>query len=615
MRHQLTRVKKCENGETYKVLVRIPLEKGWIDQVKLHILKFEEQRIYDMCFIKNEYGYACFEVTVNLEDCPLYHYYFSFNVNGECQYYKKKDLTGNADVIKEETFKISVNFNVPDWAKGCVAYQIFPDRFCKGEGNTKSPMPRRRLHKNWDEQPCLGPDEAGIYNNDYFGGDFDGIKEKAEYIASLGVDLVYLNPIVTSQSNHRYDTGDYFHPDPYLGNEDDLRKMIKEFHKLGIKVVFDGVFNHTGNDSKYFNEYGTYKSFGAYQSLKSPYSSFYLKDECGNPMYWWGFKNLPVCDKNDPAFRNMIFGIGGVIDKWCELGIDGIRLDVVDELPDDFTKGIWEAMQRNKKDDFIIFGEVWDNAMRKGKTYISSGKEIHSVMNYFLIDALLRYYMYGDIYKLDRVLREILTEYPTETIQTLMNSTSTHDMSRLIEILSCKVFNYCGQYAWDIDWHGMNEEEKNEWQKNHKLTNEEYKYGKMVMKSYITALAFIPGIFTIFYGDEVGTQGIGNLLNRAPYPWKHEDKELMSFYKKLIKIRKNEEFLRKADIKILEISDKQFVFERVDDENKAIIIVSRVNYKTDIIIPKEYEKAKIIFSTEGNNNKVLEPYGAIVFRM
>lgn len=628
MRHSITRTATNESGGIYKVSIRIPVNKGWIDQVKLNVWRYGEHRMFAMQFIKEEENYAYFEVEeVELHNCPLYYYYFSFWAGDTFQYYKKEDFSGYTNIRVEECFKLSVNFNVPEWAKGCIVYQIFPDRFCKGTGSVKKPMPRRHLHENWEEQPVLGPDEEGLYNNDYFGGDFAGIKEKAEYIASLGVDMVYLNPIVESQSNHRYDTADYFHADPYLGNNEELAQMIQEFHRLGIRVILDGVFNHTGNDSVYFNEYGTYDSEGAYQNPKSPYSNFYAKDKNGNYLYWWGFHNLPVCDKDNPEFRNMIFGVGGVIDKWCELGIDGLRLDVVDELTDDFLMGIWEAMQRNRPNDFIIIGEVWENAMRKGKTYISSGHEMHSVMDYFLVDALLRYYMYADIWKLFGVFKEILSEYPTETIQTLMNFTSTHDMSRLIEVLGCDVFRDDGEHAWDIDWngmneehewdvdwHGMDEEQKNEWLRKHKLTQEQYEHGKTVMKSYLTALAFMPGMFTIFYGDEVGLQGIGNLLNRSTYPWGHEDEELKEFYKNLVKSRKSEDFLRTADMRVHKIGKKQLIFERYDENNKAIVIASRVNHETEITIPEEYRNARIVFCTEGSSKTTLAPYGAIVLK-
>lgn len=615
MRHSITKISTHDYGGTYKVSLRIPFEKGWIEHVKFYIWRFGEQRVFDMKWTRNENNYAFFEATVDLENCPLYHYYFSYYANGKSQYYKdeKKKVTGDTTILREECYKKSVNFDAPDWAKGAVAYQIFPDRFNKGKETVMAPMARRRIHENWYELPILEPDVGGIYNNDFFGGNFRGIMEKIPYIADLGVDIVYFNPIVRSQSTHRYDTADYFQPDPYLGTVEELKQMIDEFHKFGIKVIFDGVFNHTGNDSIYFNQYGTYDSVGAYQSLESPYRDFYEFDEKGKVHGWWGFETLPTISKNNPKFMDMVCGNGGVIDVWCSWGIDGIRLDVMDELPDHHIMGINRAMQRNKPNNFIIYGEVWENAMRKGRSYIND-KEAHSVMNYFLMDPLLRYYMYGDTHKLDRALREILTEYPIETIQTLMNSTSTHDTSRFIEFFSCNVFKYNGKDYWDIDWHGMSEKERIEWQKNHKLTHEQYEHGKTVMKSYVTALAFMPGMFTIFYGDEVGVQGIGNLLNRATYPWGHEDLELLEFYKKLIKSRKSEEFLRKADMRVIKIDQNQFVFERYDDNEQAIVIASRVDHETQIAIPEEYKDAKIVFSNGENSKNTLAPYGAIVLK-
>lgn len=596
MRHNITKTSTLEYGDMYKVSLRIPFEKGWIEHVKFYILRGEEQKVYDMGWTLNKDNVAYFEVIINLENCPQYNYYFSFIANGKIQYYKK-----------------SVHINVPDWAKGAIGYQIFPDRFNKGKGTIMVPMQRRRIHKNWEEQPVLEPDVEGIYNNDFFGGNFNGIKEKVPYIADLGVEIVYFNPIVRSQSTHRYDTSDYFQPDPYLGTVEELKEMVKEFHKFGIKVIFDGVFNHTGNDSIYFNQYGTFNTLGAYQSTISPYRNFYEWNSNGKAENWWGVETLPKTNQSSTQFIDMICGYGGVIDVWCNWGMDGIRLDVMDELSDYFIMRINEAMQRNRPNNFIIYGEVWENAERKGRNYIND-KEAHTVMNYYLIDALLRYYMYGDTDKLSKNLSEILTEYPPETIQTLMNSTSTHDISRCIELFNSTPYKYNGKDYWDINFDGMSEKERYEWQKNYKLSQRQYEQCKKVMKSYLTALAFMPGMFTIFYGDEVGTQGIGNLLNRATYPWGHEDLELLDFYKILIKSRKKEDFLRKADMRIVSISQNQFVFERYDDNEKIIVIASRVGYETKNAIPEEYENAKTVFSIEGSSIKALAPYGAIVLK-
>ena len=177
------------------------------------------------------------------------------------------------------------------------------------------------------------------------------------------------------------------------------------------------------------------------------------------------------------------------------------------------------------------------------------------------------------------------------------------------------MFDYYGQYPWNIkDWDEMRDEQRIEWLRNHQMTEEEYEHGKLVEKSYVTALAVLPGIFTIYFGDEVGMLGIGNLLNRGTYPWGREDKDMLNFYKKLIQSRKGEEFLRKADIKIKKINHEQFLFERYTESEKLLVIVSRANVQTYIDMPEEYENAKIVFSTEGNGYATLAPYGAIVLK-
>ena len=333
----------------------------------------------------------------------------------------------------------------------------------------------------------------------------------------------------------------------------------------------------------------------------------------------------------------MICGVGGVIDTWCSWGFDGLRLDVADLLPDDFLMEINEAMRRNRGNDFIIYLEVWEDATQKGKTYISEVNEGHTPMNYHFTNPFFRYYKYGDVDSTIRAFYEIRRHYPVATRQTLMNSTPTHDMSRYIDVLGSDVFELYGEHSWDIDfkgrWDNLPDEEKEErlqkkggifkkafdefredWQRNYVLTEEQYNHGKRMMKSHATALAFLPGMFTIFYGDEVGMRGIGNLLNRGTYPWGHEDMELLEFYKRLLKSRRSEEFLKEADVRMVRIDENHFVYERFDDNEKAIIIASRVDRETEIAIPEEYENAKIVFSTGENSNTTLAPYGAIVLK-
>lgn len=569
------KIEETKNGTVYKISVKIPAT-GWIDDVCLNIRHHDLIDKIPLEFKKHEGDYTYFETTHYFDTKAIYRYYLTYTSN-------RIEKSFPCNPKEENLKKISSNFNVPDWAKGKVIYHIFVDRFnCS---KPKEEIKERKVHRDIFEDPVIGPDETGKWNNDYFGGDLQGIIEKLDYIKSLGVSIIYLSPIVESQSNHRYDTANYLHIDPYVGCEEDLRELCEKAHQKGMRIILDAVFNHTGNDSKYFNEFNHYNSIGAYQSTNSPYYDFYRKDNSGNFEYWWGMKNLPVCDGNNKKWQDYITGENGVIDRWFSTGIDGLRLDVADELTDEYIEKIREAVHRNKKDGFII-GEVWKNPMHMGRGYISSGKGMDSVMNYYLMDALIRYYKFADIDKLKRVLEEIIKEYPTDTIYSLMNSTSTHDISRAIDIFSSDKFTPYNEWAWDIDNGNY------ELIKNHQLTDEEYAKGKEIFKSYLFALTFLPGNLSIFYGDEVGLEGIGNLLNRRNYPWGKEDYDLLAYFRFLGQIREKEPFLEQADLKVRDINPNYFIFERIAQDNKALVAVNRTPNKGRILIPPEYEQPK-----------------------
>lgn len=619
MRHEVKKIAQKMNGGIFKILIQIPFELGWIERVKLNVTTKDQKNVYPMKHIKNDKENAYFETTIELSMCALYYYYFSFEANGIFRYYKKENISGYNSVTNAECWKMSVEFDVPDWAKGATMYHIFVDKYRRTIGLKKEPMSKRIIHNDWYEPPLVGPNSNGEWNVDFHCGDLKGISDTIKYIKKLGVDIIYLSPIVRSSSNHRYDTGDYKNVDPYAGTNEMLAELCENAHRHGMKVILDGVFNHTGNDSLYFNEFGTFDSIGAYQveedekykGMISPYSDFYKK-YCHYGKHgfehWWGMPNLPVCDGNSKHWKEFICGEGGVIDTWFGLGIDGLRLDVADELTDKFIEEIHSAVKRNKEDGFII-GEVWEqNPMNR--SFIISTKGMHSVMDYPLVDGLIRYYKYSDIWKLDRELKRILTEYPTETIQTLMNFTSTHDISRAIEIFGCNIFNQYAQWGWNL----VKEKDNIDWIKQHKMTRDEYKYGKMTYKSYCVALAFLPGIFSIFYGDEVGIKGVGNLANRAPYPWKYRDKDLMKYFRKLGKIRKQEQFLRTAEFRKIKIDHDQFVFERYNENESILVFVSRTHLSTKVDLPQEYKNAKIVFALKGCTKEQLQPYGAIAVK-
>lgn len=605
-------IETLENGKRYHVSLELPMNYGWYDDVGMVVEKGSDDLFFPLKYTRSEGNMAIFESDIDLETRAVYQYHFICRVNGYLKSIKSDGIFTEKDLGQGDSSKLSVNFEAPDWAKGAMMYHIFVDRYRKGREDDLPNMTRRTVHKNWNEEMVIGPDSNGIWNADFYGGDLKGIEDTLDYIKSLGVTILYLSPVVWSQSNHRYDTSDYMNVDPYAGCNENLRSLCDAAHRKGMKVVLDAVFNHTGNDSKYFNEYGTFSNTGAFQSMDSEYAKFYRKHyENGEVKYdyWWGMPNLPVCDGNSYEWKKFITGEGGVIDHWFSLGIDGLRLDVADELSDEFIELIRIAVKRNKPDGFIL-GEVWKNPMRMGRSYIESGKGMDSVMDYSLVDAMIRYFKYGDVEKLAYIIRDIMTEYPKDTINTLMNFTSTHDITRAINLFATYDFQEYGEWAWNPNSSDL------EWCKNFKLSPEQYKYGREVYEAYVFALAFMPGILSIFYGDEVGLQGMGNLANRKPYPWGHRDKKLLEFFRYIGKMRTNETFLKEADLNVVDINNDYFMFERLGEEDKVLVTVNRTGEDKSFAIPGEYEKnSSGIYTLKKSLPGRLSPYGAAAVKV
>lgn len=600
--------KELKDSSLFHTVIKIPMDIGYIERVKIMIESSNNTHTIDLHHTRNDGDYAYFEGDFELPTRAIYHFYFTFEANNHFYYYKKNNLEDNYKVSKEDMWKLSSGFSVPDWAKGKIMYHIFLDRFNRGSNEPLTEMPNRTIHSSWDEDITVGPNEQGKWNADFYGGDLKGITEKLNYLQSLGVTIIYISPICWSQSNHRYDTSDYEQVDPYAGTNRDLKELCDKAHSMGMKVILDAVFNHTGNDSKYFNEYNSFDELGAYQSKDSKYYSFYRSYVNNNQTffdYWWGMKNLPVCDGNSKTWQEYIYGEGGIIDLWFSLGIDGLRLDVADELTDSFIEGIREAVKRNKEDGFII-GEVWKNPMRMGRSYIESGKGMDTVMNYTLIDALIRYFKYSDKDKLREVFHQLITEYPTDTLNSLMNFTSTHDISRVINIFGTKEFQYSGEWAWNLNNNDLY------WQKDYRLTPEEYELGKEILKAYVSTLAFLPGNLSIFYGDEVGLQGMGNLANRRTFPWNREDLELLEFYRQLLTIRSKEEMLKEADLDIIDINEKYLLFKRTTPLEEILVATNRSNDNQRISLPTiDYKE---LYKLGNSNNEELSSHGVLVLK-
>ena len=415
------------------------------------------------------------------------------------------------------------NFSCPLKEAGAVMYQIFPDRFYRADTDIME-IKGRYLHPQFSGRPHSFYDTPGYKANDYFGGNLKGIIQKLDYIKGLGVTHIYLNPIFESAENHRYSTGDYLKVDPYLGSNADFEALAEAAKKRGIRLVLDGVFSHTGADSKYFNRYNNYNSIGAYNSKNSPYYSWYkFKNWPNDYSCWWGFKTLPETNELSEGFLNFICGPGGVLEYWQQKGAGGWRFDVADELPDEFIEA---ARRRIKAVDpgALFIGEVWENAVTKEsmghrRSYLL-GSQFDSVMNYPWRSAIIELVKDKDIDKFYSAVDEIVYSYPAPALNSLMTPLSTHDTVRIINAL-----------AFD----NIPPRQK---QPYIELTPEQYNLGKTLLYQCVPLQFMLPGMPSIFYGDECGLCGFDDPYCRAPMPWDKPDNEIYNLYKSLGNIRR-----------------------------------------------------------------------------
>lgn len=602
------------NGEEVKVELRISNKVGFVDNV-LMLFNVQNSTIYkkvSLHYTKTVDEYSFFEATYSLERIGLHYYNFSLTINGKNKFIRRNPTTKEPCITENnmEYWEQTVyhnSFNTPDWSKG-VMYHIFVDRFRRDKSVVLPEMKNRTIHSNWYEMPDWKLNEKGeITNTDFFAGNLRGITNSLKYIKKLGVSILYLSPVMQSQSNHRYDTADYEKVDPYLGSNEDLKRLCDKAHSLGMKVILDAVFNHTGNDSKYFNQFHNFDTAGAFESQQSPYYNWYRRN--GNSFeYWWNFKNLPVCNGDNPDYQNYIYGEGGIIDQWFQLGIDGVRLDVADELTENFIFNIRKAIKRNNPEGFVL-GEVWENAITKEKygiqrTYLL-GEELDTVMDYPLTDAILKYVRFGDYQYFKETVEKILQLYPKPAINSMTNSLSTHDITRAITTLVGDGI-YHNRYQWTWDIGGLSRQ----WQFEHdELSKEKYKVGKLMFKLATIMQYTMPGIPCIFYGDEVGVCGYKDPFNRKPYPHAKRDKELLKFFRRIGKVRNKLEFLKEAEYELLQQNENFIIYKRYNKEQEIVVIVKRTDGL--FVIPKEYSEYNPIFSLN-YQNYIIKGKGAVI---
>ena len=536
----------------------------------------------------------------------LYFYHFEVRTHRGSQRLSK-GFAGDGIFGGNNQWQLTVydkNFKTPDWLEGGVMYQIFPDRFYKSQQPKENIPSGRTFHSDWSQQPVWAPNEQGVVTNtDFFGGDLRGIQEKLPYLKELGVTCLYLNPIFESHSNHRYDTADYSKIDPLLGNEEDFRSLCAEAKKRGIRVLVDGVFSHTGSDSVYFNREGRYPTQGAYNSQQSPYYPWYtFRQWPQNYECWWNFETLPNVKETEPSFNEYINGENGIIRKWLRAGASGWRLDVADELPDQFLDNL-TAAAKAESPDAVVLGEVWEDASNKTaygvrRRYLLGG-QLDTVMNYPFRDAIFAFLLGGDPRNFAESVESIVENYPPQCLRLLMNHIGTHDTERALTVLGGEPAGNRGR----------------EWQAAQSLTPEQRDTALKRLRLASLIQYLLPGVPCLYYGDEAGMEGYRDPFCRGAYPWGREGKNLLQWYKGLGMLRAQEKaILGKGSYRTLYADGNLLAFERFvfteDARHSLTLVVNRSSRPQSILrAGLDMEGGTLLLGETLESVHVLSPYG------
>lgn len=522
---------------------------------------------------ESESGYRYYQTVFRIPAAGLYWYCFSFSdVYGRHYIGAGHELDAVLTDSPPDCWQLTVCGEFSGSLsrfKGRTMYQIMVDRFYRGR---ETPIrPGVVFHRDWNELPEYRPVRGKILNNDFFGGNLSGVTAKLDYLKSLSVGIIYLNPIFEAASNHKYDTGDYLKIDAMFGDENDFIELCREARARDILIILDGVFNHTGDDSVYFNKYGRYPGLGAYQSLESHYFSWFKfinhPDEYES---WWGINTLPSVNQDNPEWLEFIAGKDGVIAKWLRLGAAGFRLDVIDELNDRFLDLIYRRVKAVDPENIVI-GEVWEDASNKvsygGRRRYLSGNQVDSVMNYPLKNAIIDYLKHGNLSGLKTTIRRLINNYPKHVLDCLMNHLGTHDTMRLINN-----FAYSPPDALSRSQ-----------QAHYRLRDEEYNGAVRMLKMASAMQYTLPGIPSLYYGDEIGLQGFRDPFCRNTFSWNRVDAEIYNWYRRLGEIRRDPvygEGVYREEI----ADDGVFAFSRLASDYKIATIVNNNGHDVAVVL-------------------------------
>ena len=550
-----------------KVIIKILSEKDY--EVILNVISFSGnlKRIRMKYEGENDNRVLYYGEIDTTEYEGAINYYFELRGKGKNFYYgnNEKSLGGEGKIYynNPKMYQITVykeNF-IPKWYKEGIIYQIFVDRFYNGNDDKKVNNPKKNsfIYGNWSDEPMYIKDMRGnIIRWDFYGGNLRGIIKKLSYLKELGITIIYLNPIFESSSCHKYDTGDYEKIDSMFGTEEDFKELCSEARKNGIRIILDGVFSHTGVDSKYFNKYSNYEEVGAYQSRKSKYYNWYRFYKYPNEYdCWWGIDNQPnVNELNESYLKYIVTGENSIVSKWIKAGASGWRLDVADELPDEFIRLLKKRIREENKDSILI-GEVWEDASNKvsysEKRRYLFGEELDSVTNYSLRNIIVNLVNEKiGIRDFIDVIMSLYENYPKENFYSNMNLLGNHDTERIFTI-----FN-----------------------------EDKYK-----LEIAIAIIMTLPGVPLIYYGDEVGITGGKDPENRKTFPWGNENSSIRDLYKNMISLRKNNKELISGILEFQALKGDLLIYSRNIESSSVLIIINPYSEARFINLEEKFNKS------------------------
>jgi glycosidase len=499
-----------------------------------------------------------FKASYRFKDKAIYGYWFEvliggvkyvYQNNAEPIYWTQEKGSGGVGQVSlpiEEArrvrrFRITVHdpaFQVPAWAQDAVYYYIFPERYRNGNpandpkvGERKYQQHGIEVHARWSEtpfKPGTGDGSDAHYNNDFFGGDLEGIIAKLDDIRDLGANAIYMTPVFKAASNHKYDTADYHQIDPAFGTNADFKRLTREAAKRGIRIIPDASLNHVGADSRYFDRFGNYSAqdTGAFANQRiradSPYARWFSLDASQTEpdkqfKGWVGVSDLPELDKTSPSWRRFAYGDkDSVTRSWLRQGAGGWRMDVAPWVPDDFWRE-WRQAVKQTRPDAITIAETWFDA---SKYFL--GDTFDSTMNYVLRNAVLDFANGSDARRLVANLEHLREAYPRQAFHALMNLLSSHDQARALHVLG-------GPLG---------------------ASPQALQTAKQKLRLATLVQMTLPGSPTVYYGDEVGLSGGDDPYNRMPYPWADQggqpDLALRSDFKALLQLRQKQAVLRRG---------------------------------------------------------------------